>query len=216
MTRIIVNACLLALVPLMVGCGGKIRYPQYYTLELAPTPRPAASDPPGIGTVAVSPFGTSAYLRQGRIVYREAPNQIAFYEYRRWAADPGATVTTAMIETLRSSGPFSSVEPFNVHAKPEYLLTGRLERLDEIDYGGAVRVEAKLSAQVVNLRNGATVWVGDATQTSAVEPRTLNSVVATMSTAVQTCIDQLTASMQQKLAASAPVSPGVRASLPRK
>jgi uncharacterized lipoprotein YmbA len=211
-TIVITSALSLALV--MIGCGGKIRYPQYYTLELAPTPKPAASDPPGIGTVAVSPFGTSAYLRQGRIIYREAPNQIAFYEYHRWAADPAATVTTAVIETLRSSGPFSLVERYNVHDKPEYLMTGRLERLDEIDYASAVRVEAKLSAQVVNLRTGATVWVGDATETSTVETRTLNSVVASMSTAVQACIDQLTASMQRKLAGAAPASPGLRASAP--
>jgi uncharacterized lipoprotein YmbA len=153
-------------------------------------------------------------LRQGRVVYREAPNQIAFYEYHRWAADPAATVTTAMIETLRSSGPFSLVERYDMHDKPGYLMTGRLERLDEIDYGGAVRVEAKLSAQVVNLRTGVTVWVGDAAKTSTVEPRTLNSVVAAMSTAVQACIDQLTASMQQKLAAAAPASPGLRGSAP--
>jgi len=214
MTRTILNVCLLALAPLMLSCGGKIRYSQYYTLELAPTPRPAAGDPRGIGTVAVSPFGTSAYLRQGRIVYREAPNEIAFYEYHRWAADPGATVTTAMIETLRSSGPFSLVERYDIHDKSEYLMTGRLERLDEIDYGGGVRVEAKLSAQVVNLRTGSAVWVGDAAETSTVEPRTLNSVVAAMSTAVQSCIDQLTASMQQKLAGGAPASSVLRPPAP--
>jgi uncharacterized lipoprotein YmbA len=209
MKRNIIIPFVLSLALVMIGCGGKIRYPQYYTLELAPTPSPGAGDPPGLGTVAVSPFGTSQYLRQGRIVYREAPNQIAFYEYHRWAADPGATVTTTMIETLRSSGPFSLVEPFSVHDKPQYLLTGRLERLDEIDYGGPVRVEAGLSAQVVNLRTGATVWVGDAAETSTVETRTLKSVVDAMSTAVQACIDQLIASMQNKLHGTAPASPRV-------
>lgn len=214
MTRAIVNTCLSTLLLLTFGCGGKIRYPQYYTLELAPTPRPAAGDPHGIGTVAVSPFGTSAYLRQGRIAYRQAPNEIAFYEYHRWAADPGATVTTAAIESLRSSGLFSLVERYNVHDKPEYLMTGRLERLDEIDYGGAVRVEAKLSAQVVSLRAGETIWVGDAKGTSPVETRTVDSVVSAMSTAVQASIDQLAASMQQKLAGATPASPGLRSSAP--
>lgn len=214
MKKNIVITSVLPLALVMIGCGGKIKYPSYYTLELAPTPRPGASDPPGIGTVAVSPFGTSAYLRQGRIVYREAPNEIAFYEYHRWAADPAATVTTAVIETLRSSGQFSLVERYNLQDKPDYLMTGRLERLDEIDYGGAVRVQAKLSAHLVNLRTGTTVWAGDARQTSTVEPRTLNSVVATMSTAVQACIDQLVAGMEQELAAAAPASPNVRALVP--
>jgi hypothetical protein len=30
-------------------------------------------------------------------------------------------------------------------------MTGRLGKLDEIDYGGEVRVEAKLSAELTNL-----------------------------------------------------------------
>jgi uncharacterized lipoprotein YmbA len=200
-TIMIASACFVAL--LMSGCGGKIRYPKYYMLELAPTLRPGVSNPPRLGALAVRPFGTSAYLRQGRIVYRETPNQVGFYEYHRWAADPGATVTTAVIKTLRSSGPFSLVGPYDALDKPEYLMTGRLERLDEIDYGGSTRVEAELSAHLVNLRTGATVWAGDAQETSTVESRMLDSVVNAMSAAVQACIDQLNASMQRKLAGAA-------------
>jgi ABC-type uncharacterized transport system auxiliary subunit len=211
MTKTIMLASTWSLALLMLGCGGKVRYPKYYTLELAPTLRPGTSDPPKLGTLAVRPFGTSAYLRQGRIVYREAPNEVAFYEYRRWAADPSAAVTTAVMETLRPSGLFSSVDRYDVHDKPEYLMTGRLERLDEIDYAGGVRVEVKLTARLVNLRTGITVWVGEATETSAVETRTVNSVVAADSKAVQACIAQLITGMQQKLAGAAPASSGVRA-----
>lgn len=211
-TIMIASTCCLAL--LMLGCGGKIRYPQYYTLELAPTLKPATGEPHKLGALAVRPFGTSAYLRQGRIVYREAPNEVGFYEYHRWAADPGTTVTTAVIEALRSSGPFSFVDHYDPNDKPEYLMTGRLERLDELDYGGAVRVEAKLSASLVNLRTGTTVWAGDATDTSTVDTRTVNSVVTEISTAVQACINHLITDMQQKLASAAPASPGLRASAP--
>jgi len=214
MTKTIITASALSLALLMLGCGGKIRYPQYYTLELAPTLRPQAFNPPKLGTLAVRPFATSAYLRQGRIVYREAPNEVAFYAYHRWAADPGAAVTTGVMETLRSSGPFSLVERYDINDKPEYLMTGRLERLDEIDYGGAVRVEAKLSANLVSLRTGTTLWAGEATETSTVEARTVDSVVAATSAAAQACINQLITSMQKKLAGAAPASPGVRASAP--
>jgi len=212
MMKTIMLASSLSLALLTLGCVGKIRYPKYYTLEFAPTLRRGASEPPKLGTVAVRPFGTSAYLRQGRIVYREAPNQVGFYEYHRWAADPGAAVTTGVMESLRSSGLFSLVERYDDHDKPEYLMSGRLERLDEIDYAGAVRVEARLSAHSVNLRTGASVWAGDATETSTVDSQTVNSVVAAMSTAVQACVDQLITSMQQKLASAAPGSNGVVAS----
>ena len=46
----------------------------------------------------------------------------------------------------------------------EALLTGRLERLDEIDYGGGVRVEARLSAELTNLRTGIIAWTGSASE----------------------------------------------------
>jgi uncharacterized protein YukE len=78
-------------------------------------------------------------------------------------------------------------------------MTGRLEKLDEIDYGGEVRVEAKLSAELTNLRTGSVVWTGDAAQTSRVERRDVNSVVAEMSHALQESMDQLLAGMGQQV-----------------
>lgn len=194
------GVCILAL--LMVECGGKIRYPKYYTLVIAPPPAPALKDPNDplrTATLAVRRFDTSAYLRQGRIVYREAPNEIGFYEYHRWASDPGATVTSGVIDALRLSKLFSSVESYDGHNKADYLLTGRLERLDEIDYGGAVRVEAKLTAQITSLRTGATIWSGSAAQSLGVDSRTVSAVVSRMSDAVQASITSLVASMEQQL-----------------
>lgn len=138
------------------------------------------------------------YLRQGRIVYRESPDQIGFYDYHRWAADPGATVTTAHIESLRSANAFSTVAPYDGGDRPDYLITGRLGKLDEINYGGVVRVEVKLSAVLTNLRTGAILWSGDAEESSNVDSRDLNSVVAEMSHAVQGSINQLVGKIEQQ------------------
>jgi uncharacterized lipoprotein YmbA len=183
----------------MLSCAGKTRYPKYYTLTIAPAPKPLISDPPKPVTLAVRRFETPPYLRQGRIVYREAPGEVGFYEYHRWATDPSATVTSGVIDALRLSKLFSSVELYDGHSKPEYLLSGRLERLDEIDYGGGVRVEAKLSAQITNLRTGATVWSGGAAETLGVDTRTVSAVVSKMSDAVQVSIDSLVSGMEQQL-----------------
>jgi ABC-type uncharacterized transport system auxiliary subunit len=191
-------ACVSLAALLVAGCG-KVRYPNYYTLALAPTLTPAGDGGHTLGSLAVRNFETPAYLRQGRIVYRESPTEVGFYEYHRWVTDPGATVTTAIISTLRSSGLFSQVDSEASHIKSDFLLRGQLQRLDEIDYGGAVRVEVKLSAQLVNLRTASTVWTGDETETARVEKAAVNSVVIEMSHAVQKCIDRLLASMQQQL-----------------
>ena len=102
MTKTLLIASALIIVALMTGCmGGKVRYPKYYALEIATAPVLKVKDQPLPVAVAVRRFDTPTYLRQGRIVYREAPEEVGFYDYHRWAADPGATVTTAVIAMMR-------------------------------------------------------------------------------------------------------------------
>ena len=198
-TLVMASACTAAL--LMAGCGGKILYPHYYALDIPPTPKPAVSDSRLPATLAVRRFESPPYLRQGRIVYRQAPAEIGFYDYHRWAADPAATVTTAVIDSLRSSRLFSFVRTYDGQGQQDYLMSGRLERLEEIDSSGGVRVEARLSAELVDLRTGATVWTADAAETLRVDTRDVNSVVVEMSHAVQKSIDRLVASLDQQLLA---------------
>jgi len=94
--------------------------------------------------------------------------------YHRWAADPGATVTTAFTESFRSANAFSAVAPYDGQNRSDYLITGRPERLDETDHGGGVRVEAKLSAVLMNLRAGSIVCSGDAEESSNVDKHDMN------------------------------------------
>ena len=202
MTKTLASASVCAAMLLLAGCGGKVLYPNYYALEIPPPPRPALSDPRLPVTVAVRRFDTPPYLRQGRIVYRQAPSEIGFYEYHRWAVDPATAVTTAVIESLRTSRLFAFVKLYEGQDPPDYLMSGRLERLEEIDYGGSVRVEAKLSAELVNVRTGATVWTGDAAETLKIEPRTVGSVVVEMSHAVEKSINRLVASMDKPFRAN--------------
>lgn len=186
----------------MTSCGRGVMFPHYYTLDVPPAPGRMACAPRIPGTVVIYRFQTPSYLRQGRIVYRESPEEIGFYDYHRWAADPADAVTRAMIDALRSSELFSFVKPYDGHNQEDYLMVGRLERLEEIDYGGRVRVEAKISAELVNARTGATEWTGNAPETVAIESRNLNSVVSAMDLALQKSIAALVASMDQRFIAN--------------
>jgi len=196
------SACVITL--LTAGCGGKVLYPTYYALNLPPPPKAVTDNPRVQATVAVRRFDTPTYLRQGRIVYREAPQKIGFYDYRRWAEDPAATTTAAIIDSLRSSRLFSIVKAYDSQDKPDYIMSGRVERLDEIDYGGGVRVEAKLTAALVVPGTGAVVWSDDASNGLSVDTRDVNSVVVEMSHAVEKCIDQLMGSLSDHLRTSTP------------
>lgn len=188
-----VIAALLAM--LLTGCMGKVKYPTYYTLNLAP-----AIDPPpksgALASVAVREFQAPAYLREGPLVYLSSPEEIGFYEYHRWAVDPRQAVTQAIVERLRASGNFALVKTYDGHNDVDYLLTGRLDRLDELDYEGGVRVEVALSAQVTDLHNGKTVWSNSASNMAKVGERKVSGVVTQMSSTADRTIEELLKSLE--------------------
>jgi ABC-type uncharacterized transport system auxiliary subunit len=169
---------LLAVIAL-VGCAGKIKYPAYYTFNLPSPPDPPA--PEGTkATLAVREFRSPVYLRQGPIVYRTSPEQIGFYDYHRWAVDPREFLTNAVIERLRASGRFAQVRAYDGHSDMEYVLSGRLEKLEEVDYEGGTKVEVAISAQMTNTASGATIWANDVSETGTVEGRDVPAVVSAM------------------------------------
>ena len=159
---------------------------------------PAADMPVAGGTrasVAVREFQAPAYLRQGAIVYRASPEEVGFYNYHRWAVDPGEFLTNAIADRLRASARFAEVKVYDGRSDVGFILSGRLEKLEEVDYKGGVRVEVALSAQMTDLRSGKTVWANAASETAEVDKRTMPAVVAEMSQAIDGAIQKLLASL---------------------
>jgi len=181
-----ISACL-------VGCG-RARFPAYYTLHVPP-----AVDVPIAGgtrsSLAVLEFRSPAYLHQGAIVYRTSPEQVGFYQYHRWAVDPREFLTNAMIDRLRASGRFAEVNAYDGHSDVDYILSGRLEKLEEVDYEDGVRVEVALSAQLTDPRSGKMVWANSASESARVEKRNVPAVVAEMSQTMDHAIQKLLASI---------------------
>jgi ABC-type uncharacterized transport system auxiliary subunit len=176
------------------GCMGKVKYPAYYRLNLAPP-----TDPPikgdALPSIAVREFRAPDYLREGPIVYMDSPERIGFYEYHRWAVDPRQAVTHALVEHLRASGNFKLVKIYDGRNDVDYVLSGRLEKLNEVDYEGGVQVEVALSAQVTELQNGNTIWANSAAERGKVEGRNVSSVVAQMSNLTDRSIEELMKSL---------------------
>jgi len=188
----------LATLTILVGCG-RVRYPQYYTLNL-----PAPPDPPPAenvhAAVAVREFRAPAYLRQGAIVYKPSPEQISFYAYHHWAINPCEFVTNSVIEQLRASGDFVRVKPYDGHSDTQYVLSGRLERLEEIDYAGGVKVEVAISAQMTDLATGLTVWTNTVSEVGDVNKRDVPAVVSEMNRTMELAIKKLLTPMPADVA----------------
>ena len=179
-----------------VGCmGGKVKYPTYYTLQVPPPPDPPPTET-ARSSLAVQEFRSPGYLRQGAIVYRVSPEQIGFYDYHRWAMDPRELVTNAIVDRLRARGAFASVKVYDGRSDVDYVLSGRLDKLEELDYGGGVRVEVAMSAQITNVKTGTTVWTNAVDEVEKVEQHSVPGVVSGMNRAMEHSIEKLVSSVQ--------------------
>jgi len=196
LTTIVVS---LAALMILASCGGRVRYPNYYTLNL-----PAPPDPPPAesahATLAIREFRAPAYLRQGTIVYKPSPERIGFYAYHRWAINPCEFVTTTVVDRLRASGHFARVKPYDGRPDIEYVLSGRLEKLEEVDYEGGVKVEVAISAQMTSLATGATVWTNAVSEVGDVNKGDVPAVVSEMNRTLERAIEKLLSPMPADVA----------------
>jgi ABC-type uncharacterized transport system auxiliary subunit len=185
-------AVLLVLTALITlgGCGGAVKYPNYYTLHVPPPPDPPAQE--GVrASLAIREFRSPTYPHQGSIAYRTSPEQVGFYNYHRWAVDPREFVTNAVTDRLRASGNFTQVKLYDGRSDVDYVLSGRLEKLEEIDYEGGVKVEVAISAQMTSIATGATVWTNVVSEMGEVNKRDVPAVVSEMSRTMDRAIEKL-------------------------
>jgi ABC-type uncharacterized transport system auxiliary subunit len=184
----------------LLGCAGKIRYPNYYVLNF---PAPAAADrrAPVLGSVAVREFGAPGFLREGPIAYRLSPEQLDFYHYHIWAVDPRRVVTAAMVREMQSRGVFRSVDVFDGRGTPDCMVTGTLDHLEEVDRGADVSVEVGLSARLIDARTGNVLWQDTSTKTARLDQRSVPGAVAEMNRDLGNAVERLVSSMQDRLTA---------------
>src|SRR5580693_9395244 len=190
----------LAALVILASCGGRVRYPNYYTLNL-----PAPPDPPPAenvhAAVAIREFRAPAYLRQGAIVYKPSPEQIGFYAYHRWAINPCDFVTDSIIDRLGATGTFSRVKRYDGQPDADYVVSGRLEKLEEIDYEGGVKVKVAVSAQMTRLDTGTMVWSRAVSEVGEVNQHDVPTVVSEMSRTMERAIEKLLTPLPEALPA---------------
>jgi len=174
----------------LAGCAGKVGRANYYTLNLPAPPDPLVAENAHT-TVAIREFRAPAYLRQGAIVYKPSPEQIGFYAYHRWAVDPCDFVTDSIIDRLGATGSFSRVKHYDGQPNADYVISGRLEKLEEIDYEGGVKVEVAVSAQMTKLDTGTIVWSKAVSEIGVVNQHDVPTVVSEMSLTMERAIEKL-------------------------
>ena len=165
------------------------------TCELLHSQPACPPDPPvaenAHTTLAIREFTAPAYLRRGAIVYKTSPELVGFYAYHRWAIDPCEFVTESIIDRLSATGIFSRVKHYDGQPDADYVVSGRLEKLEEIDYEGGVKVEVAVSAQMTRLDTGTIVWSKAVSEVGEVNQHDVPTVISEMSHTMERAIEKL-------------------------
>ena len=185
----------------LAGCGS-VRYPTSYVLNFPPPAPRAAPTRVALGPVAIREFRCPEYLCEGRIVYRPSPEEVAFYEYHRWAMNPRQAITQYLEDHLLAQSLFQSVTVHERGSETAYVLSGNIERLEEVDQGRDVHAVCTISAQLLDTRTRSVVWSHTASETVSVEKRDIAGVVSSLSAAARTAADRLLRSMTEQLPAT--------------
>ncbi len=81
-----------------------------------------------------------------------------------------------------------------------YIFSGKLEKLEEVDYESGVKVEVAMSAQITKVATGATVWSNAVSETGTVSQRNVHGVVSEMNRTVDSAINKLLSTVPAPLA----------------
>jgi len=184
----------------LAACGS-VRYPAHYVLEVPPAPPTAAPPRSALGPLVVRELACPPYLCEGRVVYREEPHRIGFYDYHRWAVNPRTVLTRVLADRIRASSLFESVTVAGSPARAAYLLRGEIERLEEIDETTSVHAICTISAEVVDVKTGTVSWTGTVSEMVPVQQRDAAGVVVALGVASRTVADRLVASIASELSA---------------
>src|SRR5690349_199913 len=186
----LVSSLALVLAGTLSGAGcGPVRYPAHYVLDF-PAPVLRSAPPDVSGPLVVREFQCPQYLCDGRLVYRPTPEQIGFYEFHRWAINPRQMITRYIAETVRMKSLFSHVVLEDAGVQPAYVLSGNIERLEEVDRGGVSAV-CTISAELLDAKSKSILWSFTASETIPVRRHDVPGVVAGLSTAAGLAIEQI-------------------------
>ena len=207
-SKLALGMCVAAALTGVAGCA-KIRYPNYYLLNV-PASSSTGRATPTLGPVAVRQFVSPGFLREGAIVYRESPERLGFYYYDRWALDPRRAVTSAMIGEMRSRCAFQSVDLYDGSSTSDWIVSGTLDHLEEVDEGAEVWIEVGVSARLKSIRTGEVLWQDTYTKRTKVDKRSVPGMVAAMSSEMGTAVQALVTSMLDRLSPAAPAQSSAR------
>jgi len=118
-------------------------------------------------------------------------------EYHRWTEAPTEMVEELLVQKLRRSGQYKSVQRISSTARGDYLLRGHLGSLNEVDDPAGIKARFNIQLELFEQKSGSVVWTDSYSRDDPVEKKTVTAVVESLQKNVNAGIEQLTASLAQ-------------------
>jgi ABC-type uncharacterized transport system auxiliary subunit len=186
----------------LAGCI-KARSPRFYTLSAPPMNAVVNAQPMPV-TIVVGHLYAPHLLRDDRVVYSLSDVELGVDEYHRWAEPPTGMVERLIVERLRMSGQYRTVERLASTTRGDYILRGHLAALNEVDDSSGLKARFSLQLELFDVKAGYVVWSDRYNADEPVPEKTVTSVVQALQKNVNHGIDQLTAGLAQYFAAHPP------------
>jgi ABC-type uncharacterized transport system auxiliary subunit len=187
---------------LAAGCVSA-RSPRYYRLNLAPVAAQSSVSPVPV-SILVGRLSAPRILRDDRVVYGMSDVEMGVDEYHRWTEPPTEMIEDLLVQQLRRSGQYKSVQRISSTARGDYLLRGHLSSLNEIDDPAGIKARFNIQLELFDQKAGSVVWTDSYSHDDPVEKKTVTAVVESLQKNVNAGIEQLTASLGQYLASHPP------------
>jgi ABC-type uncharacterized transport system auxiliary subunit len=182
---------------LLMSCGAA-RPVKYYTLDPEAMNESVASQPFPVNLV-VGRITVPYIYRDDRLVYETGPVELGTYEYHRWAEPPGYMLQSMLIQALRASGRYRSIDRVSSNARGDYVLRGRLFSLSEVD-GSTMLARFSIEVELFQPKTGTTVWTHDYSHDEPVGGKTVETVIEAMEKNVRAGMAQIVASLNDYFA----------------
>jgi ABC-type uncharacterized transport system auxiliary subunit len=187
---------------LAAGCT-TARAPRYYRLNLAPVAAQSSASPVPV-SILVGRLSAPRILRDDRVVYGMSDVELGVDEYHRWTEAPTEMIEQLLVERLRRSGQYKSVQRISSTARGDYLLRGHLGSLNEIDDPAGIKARFDIQLELFDQKSGSVVWTDSYSHDDPVEKKTVTAVVESLQKNVNAGMEQLTAGLTQYFASHPP------------
>jgi ABC-type uncharacterized transport system auxiliary subunit len=191
-------SCTIFLACLAAGCVSA-RSPRYYRLNLAPVATQSSTAPFPV-SILVGRLTAPRILRDDRVVYGMSDVEMGVDEYHRWTEPPTEMIEDLLVQQLRHSGQYKSVQRISSTARGDYLLRGHLSSLNEVDDPAGIKARFNVQLELFEQKSGSVVWTGSYSHDDPVEKKSVTAVVESLQKSVNAGLEQLTASLAQYFA----------------